>query len=106
MERKVEDMVAEIILEFDDVTKEHYDAVNAALGLDPQTGKGEWPDGLISHAAGRNDDGRLVVTEIWDTPEHQARFMEERLQSALIAGGIDSPPVSVTWIELIAHHRP
>ena len=89
-------MAAALILEFDGVTLDQYYAVNAALGLDPQTGEGDWPDGLISHAAGLNEDGSLVVMEVWDTPEHQARFMEERLGEALAKGGITEPPASVT----------
>jgi hypothetical protein len=99
-------MVAELILEFEGVTTKEYDAVNAELGIDPSTGQGTWPDGLITHAAGLNEGGHLVVTEIWDTPEHQARFMEERLAQALAKGGVSGPPSSVTWIELVAHHRP
>jgi hypothetical protein len=99
-------MVAELILEFEGITTKEYEAVNAALGIDMNTGKGDWPDGLITHAAGLNDRGDLVVTEVWDSPEHQARFMEGRLASALAQGGITAPPSSVTWIELVAHHRP
>jgi hypothetical protein len=99
-------MAAAVILEFEGVTLEHYYAVNAALGLDPQTGEGDWPDGMVSHSAGLDEDGRLVVMEVWDTPEHQARFMEERLGAALAEGGVTDPPASVTWIELEAHqHR-
>ena len=45
------------------------------------------------HAAGLNDAGRLVVTEIWDTPEHRARFMQGRLGAALVGGGIEGPSV-------------
>jgi hypothetical protein len=99
-------MPAQVILEFEGVTTKDYDAVNAALGIDPDTGAGEWPDGLVVHAAGLNEDGHLVVTEIWDTPEHQARFMDERLGEALGKGGIAGPPTSITWIELRAHHTP
>ena len=99
-------MPAQVILEFEGVTTKEYDAVNAALGLDPATGEGVWPDGLQLHAAGLDEDGDLVVTEVWDTPEHQARFMEERLAAALVKGGITGPPTSVTWIELVSHHRP
>jgi hypothetical protein len=33
----------------------------------------------------------MVVTEIWDTPEHQARFMEERLGAALVEGASPAP---------------
>jgi hypothetical protein len=43
---------------------------------------------------------------VWDSPEHQARFMEERLAEALQKGGVTGPPVSVTWVELVAHHHP
>ena len=60
-------MVAEVILEFEGVTTKEYDAVNSELGIDPSTGDGDWPEGLISHAAGLNEDGHLVVTEVWDT---------------------------------------
>lgn len=99
-------MAAALILEFEGVTKKEYDAVNAALGIDPTTGEGDWPDGLISHSGGLNTDGHLVVMEVWDSPEHQARFMEGRLGEALGKGGVTEPPSSVTWIELIAHHTP
>ena len=34
------------------------------------------PTALVSHSAGLRDDGHLVVMEVWDSPEHQARFME------------------------------
>ena len=99
-------MAAALILEFEGVTQKEYDAVNAALGIDPTTGEGNWPDGLISHSGGLNSEGHLVVMEVWDSPEHQARFMEGRLGEALGKGGVTSPPSSVTWIELIAHHHP
>jgi hypothetical protein len=99
-------MPSQLILEFEGVTVKEYNAVNAALGIDPETGSGDWPDGLVVHAAGLNEGGDLVVTEIWDTPEHQARFMEGRLGAALVEGGIEGPPTSVTWIELVAHHTP
>lgn len=99
-------MAASLILEFEGVTLTEYYAVNAALGIDPDTGAGEWPDGLVTHAAGLNEDGHLVVMEVWDTPEHQARFMEGRLGPTLAEGGITSPPSSVTWTELATHHIP
>jgi len=99
-------MAAGLILEFEGVTQKEYDAVNAALGFDPATGEGDWPDGMISHSAGHRDDGQFVVMEVWDSPEHQARFMEGRLGEALVKGGVTEAPSSVTWIELVAHHTP
>jgi hypothetical protein len=99
-------MAAALILEFEGVTMKEYAAVNAALGTDPKTGEGNWPDGLVTHSAGLNEDGHLVVMEVWDTPEHQARFMEERLGEALGKGGVTGPPSSITWMELEAHVIP
>ena len=39
-----------------------------------------------------NQGGHLVVIGGWDTPEHQARFMEGRLGDALAEGGSTGPP--------------
>ena len=41
-----------LILEFDGVSESEYRNVNAELGIDPETGKGDWPAGLITHLAG------------------------------------------------------
>lgn len=102
---EVKSMAAELILEFEGVTEKEYNAVNKELGIDSETGQGNWPDGLIAHSAGVNEAGRFVVIEVWDTPEHQAKFMEGRLGEALVKGGIEGPPASITWIELVAHHH-
>ena len=42
----------QLILEFTGVSEAEYTAVNKHLGLDMHTGQGEWPAGLLSHAAG------------------------------------------------------
>lgn len=99
-------MPTSLILEFEGVTLAEYAAVNKSLGIDPSTGEGDWPDGMITHSAGLNDAGHLVVIEVWDTPEHQARFMESRLAQALADGGVAGPPSSITWIELESHLNP
>ncbi len=99
-------MAAAVILEFEGVTQAEYDAVNKELGIDPGTGEGNWPEGLVSHSGGINESGNLVVIEVWDTPEHQARFMESRLGAALAKGGVTGGPAAITWIEVIAHHSP
>jgi len=98
-------MAAELILEFEGVTDAEYFAVNKELGVDTETGEGNWPDGRVAHSAGLNENGHLVVFEVWDTPEHQARFMDERLGQALASAGITGPPSSATWIELVTHHQ-
>lgn len=98
-------MAAELILEFDGVTAVEYHAVNQELGIDPASGEGDWPEGMLSHSAGLNESGVLVVTEVWNSVEDQEEFMHGRLGDALVKGGISNPPSSVTWIELIAHHN-
>ena len=47
-----------LLYEFRGVTVDDYLAVNAKLGLDPDTGSGDWPAGLLSHtgAAGSDPD--------------------------------------------------
>ncbi len=94
-----------LILEFDGVGQDEYAAVNRILGIDMNTGEGDWPDGMLMHAAGVADDGSFVVTEVWSSREAQAAFMESRLGSALAEGGITAAP-DVKWVPLVAHHTP
>ena len=54
--REAIDMAAELILEFEGVTTKKFVAVNEALGIDPETGEGNWPD--ESSPFGRAQPGR------------------------------------------------
>lgn len=56
------DVPSQLILTFDGVTTKEYEAVNSELGIDMNTGKGNWPEGLLVHAAGIREDGQFVVT--------------------------------------------
>jgi hypothetical protein len=94
-----------LILEFDGVDENDYARVNAQLGLDVDTGAGDWPAGLVSHLAGLTDGGRAYVVEVWESQEAQADFMRSRLGAAMAAGGISATP-SVTWARLIGHQHP
>jgi hypothetical protein len=94
-----------LILDFDGVGEAEYLAVNAALGLDPNTGAGDWPSGLISHVAGVSDAGRGYVVEVWDSQQAQADFMSSRLGAAIVAGGITAEP-AMTWASVMGHHNP
>jgi hypothetical protein len=98
-------MAAGLLLEFDGVGREQYEAVNERLGIDPATGQGDWPDGLLSHAAGAKPGG-WVVMEIWESQQAQEHFMENRLGQALQEGGITDRPSRVEWLDLAAHHHP
>jgi len=94
-----------LILEFSGVTEADYTKVNANLGIDPRTGEGDWPPGLLSHAAGTADDGTLIVIEVWSSRTEQGAFMDSRLGAALAAGGVTSMP-GVRWVPLLAYHTP
>jgi hypothetical protein len=98
-------MAEGLVLEFEGVGREQYEAVNARLGIDPDTGQGDWPDGLLFHAGGAKPAGWLVF-EVWDSREAQERFMNERLGRALQEGGITEPPGRVEWLELAAYNSP
>jgi hypothetical protein len=98
-------MAEALILQFDGLGEAEYSAVNKALGIDMQTGEGDWPPGLLSHAAGPADDGTFIVTEVWATRADQEAFMTSRLGAALGAGGVTAPP-TVRWVTLLAYHQP
>jgi len=98
-------MPAGLLLEFEGVTQREYDAASHELGIDMKTGKGDWPAGLRSHTAGLSEDGCFMVTEVWDSQEHQAKFMEQRLGPALEKAGVP-PPSRLVWIDVISHHQP
>jgi hypothetical protein len=95
-------MADALILEFAGVGLDRYWAVNKALGIDVGTGAGEWPDGLLFHSGGTGPDG-LVVYEIWESKDAQARFMQERLGRALQEGGVTGAPSRVEWLELAGY---
>jgi hypothetical protein len=88
------------ILEFQDVTADQYHAVNTILGIDPMTGQGDWPAGLLSHLGAAGDEGSLVVVEVWDSRESQAMFMAGSLGSALGQAGVPAP-ARVEWMTML-----
>lgn len=96
-------MAEMLVLEFDGLDESHYRKVNAALGVDAATGAGDWPAPLISHAAGRTDDGRFVVVELWESREAQEAFMT-RLGPALEKGGVTVQP-KVSWAGVAGRYR-
>jgi hypothetical protein len=98
-------MAEALILEFDQIGREHYDAVNGRLGIDQESGQGDWPDGLRFHAGGAKPGG-WVVFEVWDSKQAQERFMDDRLGRALQEGGVSAPPARVEWLELAAYNSP
>jgi len=94
-----------LILEFTDVTEAEYAAVNKHLGIDMHTGQGDWPAGLLAHAAGMAEDGTFIVSEVWSSRADQDAFMTSRLGEALAVGGVTAAP-RVRWVPLLAWHQP
>jgi hypothetical protein len=92
-------MAEALILKFAGIGEADYYAVNKHLGIDAQTGAGEWPYGLLSHAAGTADDGTFTVSEVWATRADQEAFLTSRLGPALAAAGVTVTP-SVCWVAL------
>jgi hypothetical protein len=92
-----------LVYEFQGVTDAHYAAVSRHLGIDPETGEGDWPPGMLSHAVGTADDGTFIVSEVWSSRKDQAA-REQKLAPALAANGVTVIP-RVRWVQLIAHHR-
>jgi hypothetical protein len=95
-------MAEVLILKFAGVGQADYDAVNGKLGIDTASGEGDWPEGMLMHAAGTAEDGGFVVTEVWSSREAQAAFMDTRLGAALAASGVTAAP-EVTWIPLLTY---
>ncbi len=99
-------MAEALILEFAGLSQAEYAAVNSQLGIDMETGKGDWPAGLLVHAAGQEDGGDVfVVTEVWSSRADQGAFMESRLGPALGAAGVTVVP-KVRWVSLVSYHLP
>src|SRR5664279_3148145 len=98
-------MAVSLILEFDGLDLDSYRAVNQQLGIDPETGEGDWPAGMVYHAGSAKSDG-LVVFEVWESQADQASFMENRLGPALGRAGVNKPPSRVEWMELGAYRTP
>ena len=94
-----------LILEFARVTEAEYGAANKHLGIDMQTGQGDWPAGLLSHAAGTADDGTFIVADVWSSRADHDAFMTSRLGAALTTGGVTAPP-EVRWVPLLAYRQP
>jgi len=91
-----------LVLEFTGVSPAQYREVNAVLGIDPDTGDGDWPDGLTAHTGAASASG-LLVFEVWESQEAQAAFMSSRLGPALGQVGLPEP-ARAEWLSVEGHH--
>jgi hypothetical protein len=75
---------------------ELYNEVNNLIGVDPASGAGAWPSGMLSHHAGGEGD-TLIVVETWESRAAQEAFMRDRLMPAFGEANVPEP-VRVTWL--------
>lgn len=92
-----------LILEFTG-TADDYRAVNAILGIDPDSGEGDWPAGLLIHTGTAGARGNVVVFEVWDSQASQGAFMSSRLGPALDKVGLPEP-TRVEWLSVLGEHH-
>src|SRR5664279_5653151 len=92
-----------LILEFQGVTADQYQAVNKLLGLDSATGEGNSPAGLLSHTGATTAGGDLLVFELWDSQASQAAFMGGALGAAIGQAGLPGP-ARIEWLTVVGHH--
>jgi hypothetical protein len=78
-----------LVLVFEGVGEDQYWAVNEKLGIG-RDGRGDYPKGLVTHAAGPTPTGWVVI-EVWDAKSSQEAFMASRLGPALGAVGVPAP---------------
>jgi hypothetical protein len=94
-----------LVLEFEGFGQADYEKVNEILGIDSETGEGDWPEGILTHTAGPTENGWIVI-EVWESQEHQDKFMKSRLGPALHTAGVEGPPRRADWSKVKAHHAP
>ena len=99
-------MTEVLILEFEGFGAEAYDQVTGHLGVNMDTGEGDWPAGLHTHLAGPTEGGGWIVVEVWESQEDQDDFMKTRLGPALHHAGVTGPPKRAEWTKPRAHHSP
>ena len=74
------------LVEWDGITPEQYGELRQRTEWDTRL-----PDGL-QHQVAAFSDKSLILTQVWKSPEHVMRFMEDRLLPAVSAMGIRSMP--------------
>jgi hypothetical protein len=95
--------MAEVIVIEVDCDPSLYPKVNQVLGLDPATGSGDWPKGLLSHVGG-GGDGTVVVVEAWESRADQESWMTSKLGPALGQVGVPQPR-RMEWLEMLGNFK-
>ena len=80
-----------LLLEFEGFGADVYERVNDLLGIDMDSGEGDWPAGLHTHLAGPTEGGGWIVVEVWESQEDQDEFMKNAPRSCPGQGGGHRP---------------
>jgi hypothetical protein len=84
------------VLEFAHLGHEKYDALLKELGLDQSGAK--WPDGILSHTAGKTAGGWCVV-DVGESESAFEEFRATRLSPAFErVGGIPEPCITAVQV--------
>jgi hypothetical protein len=93
--------MAELVVIEVDCDPALYMKVNGILGLDPNTGAGDWPKGLISHVGG-GGDGTVVVVEAWESRADAEAWLTDKLGPAMGQAGV-APPKRMEWLSQLGN---
>ena len=96
--------MAEVIIIEVDCDPALYMKVNGILGLDPNTGAGDWHKGLVTHIGG-GGEGTVVVVEVWESRADQEAWMASKLGPALAQAGV-AQPKRMEWLSLLGNTNP
>jgi hypothetical protein len=73
-----------MVLELSDTPFEAYERLNEIMGI---RGDDDAPEGLIDHVV-TEDDGNLLIADVWESEEALGRFFENRLGPAIEKAGV------------------
>jgi hypothetical protein len=76
--------MAVVVIQDFEATREEYDQVNQKLGEDT-------PEGGILHAAVDLGGGKMRAVDVWESPEHYQKFVQDKLIPAIAEVNPDAP---------------
>jgi hypothetical protein len=86
-----------LVMQFEGMGQEQYEAVMKELHL-KVGGNGGWPDGIVSHTAGKTANGWCVI-DVWESEAAWNAFFQHQLQPAFEkVGGLANPHVTILQV--------
>jgi hypothetical protein len=79
-------MAVVVWMEWPEVSEEQYEQMRDEVGWEQDV-----PEGVIFHVASFTPDG-FRVFDLWESPEHFQRFIDERVAPVVKALGVESQP--------------